>query len=63
MTTRTAETSPLLIARLAGFLYLLTVPLGIFNFLFIPSRLIVSGDAAATADKLMAYELLFRLVH
>jgi hypothetical protein len=39
----------------------LTVPLGIFNFLYIPSNLIVSGDAAATAHNIMASESLFRL--
>ncbi len=61
MTTRTAKTSPLIIARLAGFLYLLTVPLGVFNFAYLPSNLIVSGDAAATAHNLMASESLFRL--
>jgi hypothetical protein len=61
MTTRTSKTSPLIIARLAGFLYLLTVPLGIFNFLYIPSNLIVSGDAAATAHNIMTSESLFRL--
>lgn len=61
MTSRTADTSPLLIARLAGFLYLLVVPLGIFGSLYVPSRLIVSGDAATTADNLMASESLFRL--
>jgi len=61
MTTRTTKTSPLLIARLAGFLYLLTVPLGVFNFVYIPSNLIVSGDAAATAHNIMASESLFRL--
>ena len=48
-------------ARLAGFLYLLVVPLGIFGSLYVPSRLIVSGDAAATANNLMASESLFRL--
>jgi hypothetical protein len=58
---KTSETSPLIIARLAGFLYLLTVPLGVFNFLYIPSSLIVSGDAAATAHNIMASESLFRL--
>jgi len=60
MTTLAAKTSPLTIARLAGFLYLLVVPLGIFGSLYVPSRLIVSGDAATTADKLMASESLFR---
>lgn len=60
MTTRTVERSPLFIARLAGFLYLLVVPLGIFA-IYVPSRLIVSGDAATTASNLMDSELLFRL--
>lgn len=61
MTTRTTSPSPLMLARVAGFLYLLTVPLGVFNFLYIPSRLIVAGDAAATAHKIMTAESLFRL--
>ena len=61
MTTRTTKTSPLIIARVAGFLYLLTVPLGVFNFLYIPSNMIVSGDAAATTHNIMASESLFRL--
>jgi len=61
MTTHIAKTSPLTIARLAGFLYLLTVPLGIFNFMYIPSNLIVSGDAVTTAHNIMASESLFRL--
>ena len=60
MTTPTAQTSPLSIARLAGFLYLLTVPLGIFTFMYVPSSLIVPGDAATTASNIMASESLFR---
>lgn len=61
MTTRITKTSPLTIARVAGFLYLLTVPLGIFNFTYIPTNLIVSGDAAKTAHNMMASESLVRL--
>ncbi len=61
MTTRTSEMSPLVRARVAGFLYLLTVPLGIFTLMYVPSTLIVSGDAAATARNIMASESLFRL--
>ena len=61
MTTRTAETSPLSIARLAGVLYLLVIPLGIFGALYVASRLVVSGDGAATTNNIMASELLFRL--
>lgn len=60
MTTRTVETSPLFYARLAGFLYLLVVPLGIFS-LSVSSGLLVSGDTAATANNIMASESLFRL--
>lgn len=48
-------------ARLAGLLYLMNVPLGIFGTLYVPSRLIVSGDAATTASNIVAFELLFRL--
>jgi len=61
MTTRTAKTSPLIIARVAGFLYLLTVPLGVFTLLYVSSSLLVPGDAAATANNIMASESLFRL--
>lgn len=61
MTTHTTETSPQVYAKLAGFLYLLVVPLGIFGALYVPSRLIVLGDAAATTHNIMASELLFRL--
>jgi len=57
---KATETSPLVIARLAGFLYLLVVPLGIFG-LVVSSTLIVSGDPAATAGNIMASERLFRL--
>ena len=48
-------------ARIAGFLYLLLVPLGIFGILYVPSTLIVPGDVAATASKILANESLFRL--
>ena len=61
MTTQIAEKSPLFYARLAGFLYLLVIPLGIFGALYVSSRLIVPGDAARTADNIAASESLFRL--
>ena len=47
-------------ARVAGFLYLLLLPLGIFGILYVPSNLIVPGDAARTANNIMASESLFR---
>ncbi|UCH09146.1 MAG: DUF4386 domain-containing protein [Fidelibacterota bacterium] len=48
-------------ARLAGLLYLLMAPFGIFGIMYVPSTLIVPGDAAATANNIMASESLFRL--
>jgi hypothetical protein len=48
-------------ARVAGFLYLLlalSAPLGL---LYVPGRLIVSGDATATADNIRSSEWLLRL--
>lgn len=60
VTTQADKTSPLMIARVAGLLYLSVVPLGIFG-LYVSSRLIVSGDAGTTAGNIMASESLFRL--
>lgn len=60
MKTRTAETSLPTLARLAGFLYLLVIPLGIFA-LYVSSTLIVPGDAVRTANHIIASEMLFRL--
>ena len=60
MTNRTAERSPLVVARLAGVLYLLLVVFGAYSFFFVSSSLIVPGDAAATANNIMASESLFR---
>jgi hypothetical protein len=47
-------------ARLAGFLYVLHIPLAVFGFFYVPSRLIVHGDPAATASNIVASEGLFR---
>jgi hypothetical protein len=47
--------------RLAGLLYLLTSILGFFAMGYVPNKLIVSGNAAATASNISASETLFRL--
>jgi len=60
MITHTAETSPLIRARVAGLLYLLANLFAPFALIYLPSRLIVGGDAAATANNIMASESLFR---
>ena len=48
-------------ARLAGVLYLLLIVFGVFAELVVRSRVIVSGDAAATASNIIASEGLFRI--
>jgi hypothetical protein len=47
-------------ARLAGGLYLFLLPLGIFSFVYVPSVIVVRGDAAATSRNIVASEWLFR---
>ncbi len=61
MTTRAAETSPLVRARVAGFLYLIANLPAPFALLYLPSHLIVRGDSTATASNIIASESLFRL--
>jgi len=48
-------------ARLAGFLILLIAIMAPFSILYLPSTLIVPGDAATTVSNVMASEGLFRL--
>ena len=60
MTTRTIEQSPQLYARIGGVLYLIIIVVGLFGEAFVRDRLIVSGDAAATAANIMSHESLWR---
>ena len=48
-------------ARIAGLLYLVNGVTGFFGIIYVPSRLIVSGNAATTANNILASERLFRL--
>src|SRR5208282_3576998 len=61
MMERIAEASPRVQARIAGFLYLIVIVGGIFAETFVRGRLVVHGDAAATAHNIMTHELLYRL--
>lgn len=54
------ERSPQRYARLAGFLYLAIILLGSFGELFVRGTLVVSGDAAATADNILHSPFLWR---
>ena len=48
-------------ARVAGLLYLLASIIGFFCLAYVPGKLTVSGDAAATANRIRASETLLRL--
>jgi len=61
MTNLFADISQHKAARVAGVLYLIVAVTGAFAELFVRQRLIVPGDAAATANNIMANELLFRI--
>ena len=47
--------------RFAGLLYVLSSIVGIFGLLYVPSKLIVNGNAVETARNIAASETLFRL--
>ena len=47
--------------RFAGLLYVLASIMGIFGLLYVPTRLIVNGNAVETARNIATYETLFRL--
>ena len=46
--------------RVAGFWYLLLIVIGPLRLIYIPSKLFVDGNAAATASNITAHEWLFR---
>jgi hypothetical protein len=46
-------------ARLAGFAYLLLLPAP-FSLMYVPNTLVVRGDAATTAGRILAHETLFQ---
>jgi Domain of unknown function (DUF4386) len=60
MTERAAEASPRFKARAAGLFWLMTILTGAFA-MFAPAKVVVSGDATATAANILAHEPLLRL--
>ncbi|MGC1905525.1 MAG: DUF4386 domain-containing protein [Candidatus Acidiferrum sp.] len=61
MMERIAETSPRFTARMAGFFQLLESVTATFGQVIILGRLVVSGNAAATATNILGHERLFWL--
>ena len=55
------QTSPQIYARLGGVLYLIIIVGGLFGEVFVRGGLIVSGDATATAERIMSSEFLWRV--
>ncbi|MBI3664377.1 MAG: DUF4386 domain-containing protein [Acidobacteria bacterium] len=60
MTQRVDEASPRFKARIAGLLYLTVIVGGIFAEVFVRGRLVVHGDAAATATNILTHRTLFQ---
>src|SRR5881409_992502 len=48
-------------ARVAGAIYLSMVITGPFSLIYVPSKLVVRGNAAATAENILAHETMWRL--
>ncbi|MCU1332322.1 MAG: hypothetical protein JWM08_1314, partial [Candidatus Angelobacter sp.] len=61
MTERTKDASLRLKAKITGALYLLTILTGIFSAGFVTGKLVVNGDAAATAANILAHRGLLQL--
>jgi hypothetical protein len=61
MADRTVATSPQVYARVGGWLYLFIIVAGILAELLVKDKVIVSGDATATATNIEASELSFRI--
>lgn len=61
MEKQIAEPSPRVKARITGAFYLVTIIAGIFAQGFVSGRLIIDGDAAATAANILAHKGLFEL--
>jgi hypothetical protein len=55
------QISPQVYARICGVIYLVIIIAGIFGELFVRGKLVVPGNADATAHNILTHELLWRL--
>jgi hypothetical protein len=60
MEEQTVEASPRFLSRIGGVLYLIIIVIGFFDEAYVRNRILVSGDAAATAANLRSMESLWR---
>ncbi|HME88665.1 MAG TPA: DUF4386 domain-containing protein [Chthoniobacterales bacterium] len=49
------------VARIAGAIYLSTLPIALYCWSYIPGKLIVRGNAAVTGENILAHETWFRV--
>jgi hypothetical protein len=61
MNRNSSEFSPMKYARIGGIIYLVIIAAGIFGEVFVRNTLVVSGDAAATANNIIASRPLWRM--
>ncbi len=61
MTENTTQSSPRFKARIAGVFYVLTAFTSVCGESFIPGKLVVQGNAAATANNILTHQSLFQL--
>jgi hypothetical protein len=60
-TASTLDISPRKAVKILRYLYPIWAVVGIFGIQYVPSKLIVAGDAITTANNIVANELLFRM--
>jgi hypothetical protein len=61
METKANDVSPRTLSKAAGWLYLMVIVLGLFGEMGVRGKIVVSGDAAATAANMRAMESLWHL--
>ena len=61
MNNHTTQASPIIYARIAGLVYIITMLLGIFGVMYVESNLVIPGNNAATVNNITANEMLFRV--